>query len=47
MKLLITHFPFNTWLQYIVQKQLQAGMRNIEVLELGAIYIREFTVFAT
>ena len=39
------HFPLNTWLQYIAQRQLQAETRNLYVLGFGATYIRDFTVF--
>ena len=38
------HSQLNTWLQYIVQRQLQAEKRNIQVLAFGASYIRDFTV---
>ena len=29
----------NTWLQYIAQRHLQDGTRNIQVLGFGAAYI--------
>ena len=38
------HSQFNTWLQWIGQRQLQDETRNIYVLGLGASYIRELTV---
>ena len=34
--------PLNTWLEYIAQRQLQAEMRNINVLGFGATCIRDF-----
>ena len=38
------HFPRNTWLQYIAQRQLQAETINVQVQGFGASYIRDFTV---
>ena len=38
------HSPFNTWVQYIAQTQLQAETRNIKILEFGVAYIRDLTV---
>ena len=38
------HSRLNTWLQYIVQRQLQAKTRNIQVLKFAASFIRDFTV---
>ena len=40
------HSPLNTWLQYIAQRQLQAKMRNIQVVRFGKSYIRDLTVLA-
>ena len=38
------HSQHNTWLQWIGQRQLHDETRNINVLGLGATYIRELTV---
>ena len=38
------HSQFNTWLQWIGQRELQDETRTIYVLGLGASYIRELTV---
>ena len=38
------HSQLNTWLQWIKQRQLQDETRNINVLGLGAPYIRGLTV---
>ena len=43
-KKLHLHYVLNTWLQWIGQWQLQDETRNIQVLELGATYIRDLTV---
>ena len=39
------HSQLNTWLQWIVQRQLQDETKNIYVSGLGATYIRELTVY--
>ena len=39
------HSRLNIWLQWIGQRQLQDKTRNIIVLELGATYVRGFTVY--
>ena len=41
------HFRLNTWLQWIGQRQLQDETRNINVLGLGATYIKGSTVCAS
>ena len=41
------HSRLNTWLQYIAQIQLQDEMWNIQVLEFGAPYIRDFRLIIT
>ena len=38
------HSRLNTLLQYIAQRQLQNEMKNIQVLEFSAAYIRYLTV---
>ena len=38
-------YLLNTWIQWIGQRQLHDQMRNISVLEFGAAYIRDFTVY--
>ena len=38
------HSLLNTWLQYIVQRQLQAETTNIWVLGFGVTYVRDFMV---
>ena len=39
-----TTSSFSTWLHYVVQRQLQAKMRNIRVLGFGPSCIRDFTI---
>ena len=39
------HSRFNTWIEWIGQRQLQDEISNIYVLEFGAIYIRGLMVF--
>ena len=42
--LLQLHSQLNTWLQWLMQKQLQDKTRNIQSLGFGASYIRDLTV---
>ena len=38
------YYPLTTWIKWIGQRHLQDEMRNTQVWEFGATYIRDFTV---